>query len=55
MSVTLSQALPRRLGEVELTTAVAARAALSGHGVPPDSDLLIVDPTSKKIVDIITQ
>jgi hypothetical protein len=43
MSVTLSQALQRRLGEVELTTAVAARAALSGHGVPPDSDLLIVD------------
>jgi hypothetical protein len=43
MSVTLSQALQRRLGEVEVTTAVAARAALSGHGVPPDSDLLIVD------------
>ena len=43
MSVTLSQALQRRLGEVEVTTAVAARAALSGHGVPPGSDLLIVD------------
>jgi hypothetical protein len=43
MSVTLSQALQRRLGEVEVSTAVAARAALSGHGVPPDSDLLIVD------------
>ena len=43
MSVTLSQALQRRLGEVEVTTAVAARAALSGHGVPPDSDLLIID------------
>jgi hypothetical protein len=43
MSVTLSQALQRRLAEVEVTTAVAARAALSGHGVPPDSDLLIVD------------
>jgi hypothetical protein len=43
MSVTLSQALQRRLGEVEVMTAVAARAALSGHGVPPDSDLLIID------------
>jgi hypothetical protein len=43
MSVTLSQALQRRLGEVEVTTAVAARAALSGHAVPPDSDLLIID------------
>jgi hypothetical protein len=43
MSVTLSQALQRRLGEVEVATAVAARAALSGHGVPPGSDLLIVD------------
>jgi hypothetical protein len=43
MSVTLSQALQRRLGEVEVATAVAARAALSGHGVPPGADLLIVD------------
>jgi hypothetical protein len=43
MSVTLSQLLQRRLGEVEVLTAVAARAALSGHGVPPDSDLLVVD------------
>jgi hypothetical protein len=43
MSVTLSQALQRDLGEVEVVTAVAARAALAGHGVPPDSDLLVVD------------
>jgi len=43
MSVTLSQALQRRLGEVEVLTAVAARAALDGHGVPADSDLLVVD------------
>jgi hypothetical protein len=43
LSVTLSQALQRRLGEVEVATAVAARAALSGHGVPPGGDLLIVD------------
>jgi hypothetical protein len=43
LSVTLSQALQRRLGEVEVRTAVAARAALSEHGVPPDGDLLVVD------------
>jgi hypothetical protein len=43
LSVTLSQALQRRLGEVEVRTAVAARVALSEHGVPPESDLLVVD------------
>jgi hypothetical protein len=43
LSVTLSQALQRRLGEVEVATAVAARAALAGHSVPRDSDLLVVD------------
>jgi hypothetical protein len=43
MSVTLSAALQRRLGEVEVATAIAARAALAGHGVPPGSDLLVVD------------
>jgi hypothetical protein len=43
LSVTLSQALQRRLGEVEIRTAVAARAAMPGHGVPPDGDLLVVD------------
>jgi hypothetical protein len=43
LSVTLSQALQRRLGEVEVITAVAARAAMSEHGVPPESDLLVVD------------
>jgi hypothetical protein len=43
LSVTLSAALQRRLGEVEVATAIAARAALAGHGVPPGSDLLVVD------------
>lgn len=43
LPVTLSQALQRRLGEVEVRTAVAARAAMSEHGVPPEGDLLVVD------------
>jgi hypothetical protein len=43
LPVTLSQALQRRLGETEVRTAVAARAALAGHGVPDDGDLLVVD------------
>jgi hypothetical protein len=41
--MTLSQALQRRLGEVEVTTAVAARSSLHEHGVPPEGDLLVVD------------
>jgi hypothetical protein len=43
LSVTLSQALQRRLGEVEVCTAVAARAAIAGHGVPEGGDLLVID------------
>ena len=43
LSVTLSQALQRRLGDVEVRTAVAARAAMAGHGVPEGGDLLVVD------------
>jgi hypothetical protein len=43
LSVTLSQALQRRLGEAEVRTAVAARAAMPGHGLPPEGDLLVVD------------
>jgi hypothetical protein len=43
LPVTLSQALQRQLGEVEVSTAIAARSAMSEHGVPPDSDLLVVD------------
>jgi hypothetical protein len=43
LSVTLSQALQRRLGEAEVRTAVAARTAMSEHGVPPEGDLLVVD------------
>ena len=40
LPVTLSQALQRRLGEVEVSTAIAARSAMAEHGVPPDGDLL---------------
>ena len=46
LAVTLSQALQRRLGEVEVRTAIAARAArtaTSEHGVPPEDDLLVID------------
>ena len=43
LSVTLSQALQRRLGEVEVQAAVAARAAMAGHGVPAGADLLVID------------
>jgi hypothetical protein len=43
LSVTLSQALQGRLGEVEVLAAVAARAAMAGHGVPADGDLLVID------------
>jgi len=43
LSVTLSQALQRRLGEVEVQAAVAARAAMAGHGVPAGGDLLVID------------
>lgn len=43
LSVTLSEALQRRLGEVEVQTAIAARAAMPAHGVPPEGDLLVVD------------
>ena len=42
LSVTLSQALQRRLGELELQVAVDARASLAEHGVGED-DLLVVD------------
>jgi hypothetical protein len=43
LSVTLTQALQRRLGEVEVQAAVAARAALAGHGGPAGEDLLVID------------
>lgn len=42
-AVTLSAALQRSLAEVELTTSVAARAALGEHGVDDGTDLLVVD------------
>jgi len=43
LSLTLSQALQRRLGDVEVRTAAAARAGLTGHGVPDGGDLLVID------------
>lgn len=43
LPMTLSHALQRRLGEIEVQAAVAARAAMGGHGVPPGGDLLVVD------------
>jgi hypothetical protein len=43
LPVVLSQALQRRLGEIEVQTAIAARATMADHGVPEGSDLLVVD------------
>jgi hypothetical protein len=43
LPVILSQALQRRLNEIELAAAAAARTSLAGHGVPEDGDLLVVD------------
>jgi hypothetical protein len=43
LMVRLSQALQRQLAEVEVVTAIEARAAVNEHDVPPDSDLLVVD------------
>jgi len=43
LMVRLSQALQRHLAEVEVVTAVQARAAVQEHGVPADGDLLVVD------------
>jgi hypothetical protein len=43
IAVTLSAALQRRLAELEVVAAVEARAALPGHGVGGDGDLLVVD------------
>jgi hypothetical protein len=43
LAMTLSQLLQRRLAEIEVEAAVAARSDLAGHGVPDEGDLLIVD------------
>jgi hypothetical protein len=43
LAMTLSQALQRRLAEVELETAVAARETMTDHGVTSGRDLLVVD------------
>lgn len=39
----LSQALQQRLGQLEVHTALRARAELVDHGLPDDDDLLIID------------
>ncbi|HKR52433.1 MAG TPA: hypothetical protein VJT72_23225 [Pseudonocardiaceae bacterium] len=39
----LSLALQARLGDAEINTAVTARAALAGHGLPDGGDLLVID------------
>lgn len=39
----LSLALQARLGDAEIDTAVTARAALTGHGLPDGGDLLVID------------
>ncbi len=43
LSMTLSEALQRRLGDIEVLTAVAARSALAGRGPDDGADLLVVD------------
>ncbi|MGH3843121.1 MAG: hypothetical protein ACRDS0_17010, partial [Pseudonocardiaceae bacterium] len=39
----LSLALQTHLGDAEIVTAVTARAALAGHGLPEGGDLLVID------------
>lgn len=39
----LSQALQRRLADVEVAAAATARSAIHDHGTPADDDLLIID------------
>jgi hypothetical protein len=39
----LSLALQARLGATEIDTALTARAALNGHGLPDGGDLLVID------------
>ncbi|MER5905139.1 hypothetical protein ABT150_34515 [Streptomyces mirabilis] len=43
LAVLLSTALQRQLTDLEVLVATHARTALTGHGVPEDSDLLVVD------------
>ena len=43
LMTTLSLALQRRLSDTEVTTALAARAALEDHGIGDGEDLLVVD------------
>ena len=41
--VILSESLQGRLRDIEVVTAVEARAAIAGHGVPEGGDLLVID------------
>jgi hypothetical protein len=43
LMVRLSQALQRRLADVEVAAAATARSAIHDHGTPADDDLLIID------------
>jgi hypothetical protein len=43
LPVILSEALQGSLRDVEVVTAVEARAAIAGHGVPEGGDLLVID------------
>lgn len=42
-AITLSAALQRSLGDLELVAAARARAAVGAHGVPDGTDLLVID------------
>ena len=43
LAITLSAALQRRLADLEVLTAVAARNALPAHGITDGTDLLVID------------
>lgn len=43
LAVLLSAALQRKLADLEVVVANEARAALIGHGVPADTDLMVID------------
>jgi hypothetical protein len=43
LMASLSQALQRRLADVEMVAASEARSAIHDHGLAPDDDLLIID------------
>jgi len=43
LAITLSAALQRRLADLEVLTATAARAGLPAHGIADGTDLLVID------------